>query len=846
MNRLYLISAAAIFIFSFIFMVHFVVACAAGEVCTNTKDDSGQIASAVKSLEESCKCSGDVEVTGTDDKNVEVRIVDKIRDNFKEKQFHFGYSAGSCTVNTNSVCGGSSCSDTSGKYPFKCFNSTHLAYYGCTYSSSIIDYTCNQNLFDCTSLNSGESGKNYVCSNDACVPKNPCVDDIHGTTLSSLHVSNQISGYDYVNRSTYWNQTLSGNITSVCFYTSKPGIVNYTIAPSPASEPVYNNSLIATQAGQNCADNLNFTWPYTSAYLSRYIPGSCGGTPNSCTSILYGNCNQISGCTSALASCQGTPIACGSISSATDCSSVPYCSWKGPTRELEAVCVGTAPTSCKSESDIHGYCGYGCTYYPCGGVPDACSTYKDYQTCPNQPGCSWNPSTAVAYTAVSCLGQAESCSSITSNSSCQTQSGCSWILSNTCYGTPSPTYSCASFYDSTSCSSHTGCTWHICSGRCLIEGGGDYCGGTQTACSSYASQSSCSAQSGCTWSSYVCNGTATSCSSYPDMNTCYSQSGCYWPLITNGNSYIDSSTPEPKVDRWQSIIIDPLYNVYTVNNANSITGYDGGKITSWSNVKGNTLAKVCFKINPSSSIINAAIGFNATSAYGNSYSGIVNGMGFGICGWYCGDFFVPWNSNSLELNRTSFVPYGNTAPTGVGYTNGVVGGNALNNPSQDIWQAVCMYNGIVSGAGQTIVTINPNYVFPGQSATVTVNISDTRYAGNHKVYLDLSIDGTPWSDCNIAFVNLTAPSPTDTCTPPGCIYWNQGTNYAISSDGNFSIQTVCKIPVNTVGGTHVLTVIPTVYSSPVQLQSGTTKFTVQNENIFVSFWNSFLKFLGLK
>jgi hypothetical protein len=155
------------------------------------------------------------------------------------------------------------------------------------------------------------------------------------------------------------------------------------------------------------------------------------------------------------------------------------------------------------------------------------------------------------------------------------------------------------------------------------------------------------------------------------------------------------------------------------------------------------------------------------------------------------------------------------------------------------------YQTLYTCYGTTEVSITPNYVFGGlQPVIVSVNISDTRYVANHTIYLNLTIDGIPWqhSDCNIAYINLTAQGTFGT---PNCINCQDWPVNTISQDGNFSIQSTCTIPLGTTGGTHTLTVIPSVYSQPTLLNKGTANFIVVNEFI-QKLWQQLLSMLGLK
>lgn len=153
--------------------------------------------------------------------------------------------------------------------------------------------------------------------------------------------------------------------------------------------------------------------------------------------------------------------------------------------------------------------------------------------------------------------------------------------------------------------------------------------------------------------------------------------------------------------------------------------------------------------------------------------------------------------------------------------------------------------------GNTIVTVSPNYVSAGQDVIVTVNVSDSRYSIDHTMELNLTIDGVPWTGCNIAYINLTKPGTYGTTNCVNCRDWDQGTVYTVSQVGNFSIQTHCTIPQGLIGGTHVVQVIPTTYSQPTTLNSGHAQLTVQNQfSTSVSWFDMLIRslksFLGIK
>lgn len=580
----------------------------------------------------------------------------------------FYSSTGYCQVTSGTYCNSASCNQydqygslvaTKNDY---CINSTTLVQYGCVSSN-----TCSPTYTNCNNLNPTTKGQDFVCIVDKCVPRNPCGTQYYQTSFN-ITLGNPwfISGYDYQNKSSFWNNTLSGNISSVCFYATNTtplfgtntGIINYTLSASPGSAPFYSGFVNATPINKTCPIignyggnniyNLNdpscsgtgwacdypkdtngnpIPWPYTSTYLTRYISGSCGGTATACSSLNSAKCSKQQGCSPATI-CYGTPTPCSSFTNSVGdgcVSNAPSGCHAVCSKEVGCTGCGGTPAACSNYNGNYQNCiGYGCNWQVCQGTATACSQtgYKDYQTCPNQLGCSWKPLEQVAYTNISCLGQANSCGSFTDNNSCSLQQGCSWNPATQCNGTATYSgcngqnfsncqsdYRCANYCTGTpySCSNwndaDVGCTSGAPSGchKACSQEGGCSCTGTPAACSTWknnqacssygctlnacslnstdcgtwnnTSSTTCNAVTGCNWLDYSCQGTPNQCNTYGNINTCRSQLGCTWQSSANGNSYNEINQPETNVDRWEQLVIQPNYHSYSLNNATQISSY---------------------------------------------------------------------------------------------------------------------------------------------------------------------------------------------------------------------------------------------------------------------------------
>ena len=147
------------------------------------------------------------------------------------------------------------------------------------------------------------------------------------------------------------------------------------------------------------------------------------------------------------------------------------------------------------------------------------------------------------------------------------------------------------------------------------------------------------------------------------------------------------------------------------------------------------------------------------------------------------------------------------------------------------WQCqLCNNNGICD-AGETqdncpndcktTVTMQPNVdITPSQLVTIIVAFTDSRYAANHDVKLDLTIDGKNWSatDCwmnGVRWADMGWTGMTGggwSCLDGACNGTYVGHSVKITSaNGYGKIEAECKIPATATGGPHTVQATPTIY-----------------------------------
>jgi len=125
------------------------------------------------------------------------------------------------------------------------------------------------------------------------------------------------------------------------------------------------------------------------------------------------------------------------------------------------------------------------------------------------------------------------------------------------------------------------------------------------------------------------------------------------------------------------------------------------------------------------------------------------------------------------------------------------------------------------------VSINPNAnALAGQQVTLTIAFNDSRYSAGHSSTYQLTIDGITWDStngCSIAGVkvNPVANGINTPCTWAGLT--NDCTSYSVN--GYLQVITKCNLPQNLVVQTHILSVTPTIYSNPTQLNPASTTFS---------------------
>lgn len=114
---------------------------------------------------------------------------------------------------------------------------------------------------------------------------------------------------------------------------------------------------------------------------------TCSGTPTACdTFVSMTECLDQDGCTFTSSTCTRT-IDCSAITTNQQCINTPGCDTDIPTsscRDIGGYCHGLSKSACES---LHGT---ECAFAGgCGGTPQACATYTDRNLCLTQGGCDF-------------------------------------------------------------------------------------------------------------------------------------------------------------------------------------------------------------------------------------------------------------------------------------------------------------------------------------------------------------------------------------------------------------------------------------------------------------------------
>ena len=136
---------------------------------------------------------------------------------------------------------------------------------------------------------------------------------------------------------------------------------------------------------------------------------------------------------------------------------------------------------------------------------------------------------------------------------------------------------------------------------------------------------------------------------------------------------------------------------------------------------------------------------------------------------------------------------------------------------------------------RTIVTISPPQMYAGAEVNVTVYFNDSRYASGENAKIKLYIGDVEWSNC---------PIHNSRWEDMGCdmsSHWEgmyQESHIEITSLDNYAeISFNCTVPTDLPQGTHILRVVPSIFSEEIELNAGESEFFVVN-NFFL-----FLKFI---
>jgi len=459
----------------------------------------------------------------------------------------------------------------------------------------------------------------------------------------------------------------------------------------------------------------------------------------------------------------------------------------------------------------------------------------DSYLCQGTQSCSnskWGNCIASEYNNNICQGTATSCSAI-STSNCPNQQGCS-VMSH-CTGVA---IGACNGIDQPSCQSVPGCSWqNVCSGKGDSRTCSYQCAGYPTQCVGYADGPSCNGRQGCSFTNY-CGGTETPCSSL--TSSCKNsaglfQQGCY-------NCGMPGNVSAPCNNFYDSTSCQQQQGCSWGINGTYCTG------TNTFNCAQYSIAQC-----PSDSRCQLTGGYNC-----NCRSVCSEGENRVSCHTVCDTCYTgcgPAQCASFNNSQTTCL-----SATGCSYftTTGCIGTAATCNSIQD-FSASCnnTLNYIQKGCSPTssiqcatgicgptetqasnptdcptIVKIIPSSgTIASQQVIISISFNDSRYKAGNNTYFNLTIDGIQWNStngCSIAYLNVTpvANGINTLCT------WNGASNPCNSTSvkGYLSVTTNCSLPSSISSGSHLLTAIPTFFSSPgTTVNGGSATFNLVSD-----------------
>ncbi|MEM5802983.1 MAG: hypothetical protein QXO57_03450 [Candidatus Aenigmatarchaeota archaeon] len=225
----------------------------------------------------------------------------------------------------------------------------------------------------------------------------------------------------------------------------------------------------------------------------------------------------------------------------------------------------------------------------------------------------------------------------------------------------------------------------------------------------------------------------------------------------------------------------------------------------------------------------------------------------------------PTCSSTLTISSSTSTPTGTYSITIRGTGGGLTRDSSY---TLTVSPSTCGNNYCDSGETQdncpsdckTVVIISPAYTYPGQDVTLIVYFNDSRFDTSRSGYdakVDLTIDGQVWSstdcpinskrwrqnmNCNMGMQGMQGTSDWCNCQGGNCDGMHSGRSFRIKTSMGYGyIETTCRIPSGLAIGTHILTAVPTIYSTPITLRAAEIQFAIGN--VIFSVFNTINNFL---